>query len=87
GGALVAEGKYDEAIEKYQRLEELGQADKMQEKISFARQEQKAEQQLKLARQKLTEGDKEAAKEIVAKIEPGTRAAVEARNLRKQLGL
>ena len=87
GGALVAEGKYDEAIEKYQRLEELGQADKMQEKISFARQEQKAEQQLELARQKLAEGDKEAAKEIVARIEPGTRAAVEARDLRKQLGL
>lgn len=87
GGTLVAEGKYDEAIEKYQRLESLGEADKMQEKISIARQEQKAEQQLELARQKLAEGDKEAARDIVANIKPGTRAAVDARDIRKQLGL
>jgi hypothetical protein len=87
GGTLVAEGKYNEAIEIYQRLEALGETDKMQEKISIARQEQEAEQQLELARQKLAEGDKEAAREIVTNIKPGTRAAVGARELKKQLGL
>ncbi|NLV22440.1 MAG: hypothetical protein GXY49_10705 [Syntrophomonadaceae bacterium] len=87
GGTLVAEGKYDHAIEEYQRLEKLGQAEKMEEKISLARQEQQAAQQLEQARQKLAQGDKQAAREIIANIEPGTRAAVEARDLRKQLGL
>ena len=87
GGTLVAEGKYDQAIEEYQRLQELGQAQKMEEKISLARQEQEAARQLELARQKLAQGDKKAAREIIASIEPGTRAAVEARDLRKPLGL
>lgn len=87
GGTLVAEGKYDQAIVEYRRLEELGQTEKMEEKISLVRQEQKADQQLELARQKLAHGDKNAAREIIANIEPGTRAAVEARDLREQLGL
>lgn len=87
GGTLVAEGKYDQAIEEYKRLEKLGQAEKMEEKISLARQEQKAAQQLELARQKLAQGDKETAREIIANLESGTRAAVEARKLRKQLNL
>ncbi len=87
GGTLVAEGRYDQAIEEYQRLHKLGQTEQMEEKISLVRQEQKAAQQLELAQQKLAQGDKNAAREIIANIEPGTRAAVQARGLRKQLGL
>lgn len=87
GGSLVAAGKYDQAIEAYQRLEELGQAEKMEEKINLARQEQQAAWQLEEARQKLTQGDQAAARQIIENIEPGTRAAVEARDLREQLGL
>lgn len=87
GGALVAEGKYDAAIEKYQHLEELGQKVKMEEKIANARLEKKAQEQLDLAQQKFTAGDKDAAREIVKKIPPNTRAAVKARKLRSELGL
>ena len=87
GGTLVAEGKYDQAIEEYQRLEKLGQTEKMEEKINLARQEQQAAWQLEEARQKLVQGDQEAARQIIANIEPGTRAAVEARDLRKRLEL
>lgn len=87
GGALVAEGKYDAAIEKYQQLEAFGQSQKMEEKIATARLEKKAQQQLDLAQQKFTAGDKEAAREIIKKIPPSTRAAVKARKLRSELGL
>lgn len=87
GGALVAEGKYDQAIEKYQGLEKLGQKQKMQEKIDIAQQEKRAEQQLEMAQQKFAAGDQEAAREIIKNIKPGTRAAVKARALRSKLGL
>lgn len=87
GGALVAEGKYDQAIEEYRQLEKLGQKEKMQEKINIAQQEKQAQQQLEMAQQKFAAGDKAAAREIVEKIPSGTRAAVKARELRTKLGL
>ncbi len=87
GGALVAEGKYDLAIEKYQQLEGLGQKQKMEEKISTARLEKKAQQQLDLAEQKLASGDEKAAREIIKNIPTNTRAAVKAHKLRSELGL
>lgn len=85
GGTLVAEGKYDQAIEKYQQLEKLGQKAKMEDKISQARLEKSAQQQLDLAREKLAAGDKQGAREIIEKIPPGTRAAGQARGLRSKL--
>lgn len=87
GGALVAEGHYDQAIEKYQGLEKLGQKQKMQAKIDIARQEKRAAQQLELAQQKFAAGDQETAREIIKNIPPGTRAAVKVRALRSKLGL
>jgi len=87
GGTLVAEGKYDAAIDKYQQLEKLGQKEKMEEKIANARLEKKAQQQLEMAQQKMDAGDKEAAREIIKKIPSSTRAAVKARKLRSELGL
>lgn len=87
GGTLVAEGKYDAAIQRYQQLEKLGQKEKMEEKIATARLEKEAQQQLELAQQKMAVGDKEAAREIIKKIPPSTRAAVKARELRSELGL
>ena len=87
GGTLVAEGKYDAAIDRYQQLEKLGQKEKMEEKIENARLEKKAQQQLELAQQKLAAGDKEAAREIIKNIPPSTRAAIKARKLRSELGL
>ncbi|CFY03513.1 Uncharacterized [Syntrophomonas zehnderi OL-4] len=85
GGTLVAEGKYDQAIDKYKQLEKLGQKAKMEDKISQARLEKSAQQQLEQARQKLAAGDKQGAREIIEKIPPGTRAASQARELRSQL--
>jgi len=87
GGALVAEGKYDLAIQKYQKLEEYDQQEKMQEKISAAEREKQAQQQLDLAKQYLAAGDKNKAREIIKSIPPSTRAAVKARKLRSELGL
>lgn len=87
GGTLVAEEKYDAAIDSYRQLEEYGQTEKMNEKIANAKLEKKAAEQLKLAEEKMAAGDKEAAREIVKSIPPGTRAAVKSRELRKELGL
>jgi hypothetical protein len=87
GGALVAEGHYDQAIERYKGLEKLGQKQKMQAKIDIAQQEKRAAQQLELAQQKFAAGDQKTAREIIKNIPPGTRAAVKARALRSKLGL
>lgn len=87
GGTLVAEGKYDQAIEKYQELEKYGQKEKMLDKITQARLEKKAQQQLDLAEQYLAAGDKNQARKIIENLPSGTRADVKARKIRSQLDL
>lgn len=87
GGTLVAEEKYDAAIDTYRQLEKYGQTEKMNEKIANAKLEKKAAEQLKLAEEKMAAGDKDAAREIVKSIPTGTRAAVNSRKLREELGL
>lgn len=87
GGTLVAEGKYDLAIEKYRQLEKLGQKEKMEEKINQANLEKSAQQQLELAEKEYAASDNKAALEIINQIPSGTRAAIKARELRSKLGL
>ncbi len=82
GGALVAEGKYDQAINEYKKLEEIGQTQKMQEKIQIAEKEKKANQQLVLARQLIKAGRLDDAKKTIESIPPDTRAAREAKKLK-----
>jgi hypothetical protein len=85
GAALVAEGQYDAAIEKFAGLEKLGRSEKMKEKISEAQIEKEAHQQLELAIELIEAGKKDEAKMIIEALPPNTRAAQESRNLRKSL--
>lgn len=81
GGALVAEGKYTEAIAEYSKLQELDREDKMKEKIALAEYEQKAALDLQTARQLLDQGYTKEARQILEDIPGNTRAGREARKL------
>lgn len=78
GGALVAEGRYDEAINEYRKLGELGRQDKMQEKIAQAEEEKQAALNLERGKQLLSQGNKEAALQVLESIPEHTRAGHEA---------
>jgi tetratricopeptide (TPR) repeat protein len=75
GGSLVAEGKYDQAIKVYSKLKELGQNEKMKEKIQEAEKEKTAAALLEDAQNLMAKGNQEEALIILKKIPPGTRAA------------
>lgn len=81
GGALVAEGKYTEAIDEYSKLKDLGREDQMKEKIALAEYEQKAALDLQTARQLLDQGYTKEARQILEDIPGNTRAGREARKL------
>jgi len=85
GAALVAEGKYDEAISKFEKLDELGKPIQMKEKIEEAQTEKAAHQQLEKARQLIDEGKKDEARKVIDTIPANTRAAQEAKDLKKSL--
>lgn len=86
GGALVAEGKYDQAIEEYKKLGNLGKVDDMTTRIAGVEKEKKASDDLAQARHLLGEGKVQEARTILKGIPEGTRAAVEADRLKTQLG-
>lgn len=81
GAALVAEGKYDQAIKEYRNLEDLGRSEKAKEKIAFARKEKNANIQLTQAKAYLENGKPAEAKKILEKIPADTRAGREAKKL------
>ncbi|MDD4801636.1 MAG: hypothetical protein PHF24_01655 [Syntrophomonas sp.] len=85
GAALTAEGHFDEAIEKYAGLEKLGKRQKMEEMISKVQTEKEAHVQLEKARQLIEAGQKDEAQKIIEALPRNTRAAQEARDLRKGL--
>lgn len=85
GATLVANGQYDEAIAKFERLESLGKAEQMKEKIMEAQTEKDAHQQLEKARQQIEVGNKEEAQKIIEELPPKTRAAQEAKQLLKTI--
>jgi len=85
GAALVAEGQYDEAIAKYEQLDELGKTERMKEKIAEAQTEKDAHLQLERARQLIDGGNNEEALQVIESIPPNTRVAREARMLRKSI--
>jgi tetratricopeptide (TPR) repeat protein len=85
GGALVAEGRYDEAIEEYRKLEALGKTEDMQSYLQNAYREKEAAANLEQARQLAEAGRNEEALEWLARIPGNTRAAGEADALRKSL--
>lgn len=85
GAALVAEGKYDEAIAGYQQLEKLGLGEQMKQRTAIAQSEKVAQQQLEAAREMINNGYTEGARQVLSAINPQTRAAQEARELLKTL--
>ncbi len=86
GGALVAEGNYDAAIEEYVKLEKLGKEKDMQKYMSAALKEKQAAQDLWLAQQFYAEGKNEEALLLLRSIPSDTRASRDAERLRKELG-
>ena len=85
GGSLVAEGKFDKAIDEYKKLEKLGKPEKMKEKIAIAEQEKRAAAMLQEAQDLIAAGEKEKAKKLLESIPDNTRAAVQAKRLQKKL--
>ncbi len=82
GGALVAEGKYDQAIAEYRKLEKLGKEEAMQERINTARQEKLAAEKLNQAQDLLRRGERDEAIKVLDGIPGNTRAGRQAEKLR-----
>jgi len=85
GAGLVAEGHYDEAIEKYKQLENLGKPEQMKQKITEAETEKAAQEQLELARQQINAGNTAEALRIIDAIPGNTRAGREAGKLKESI--
>ena len=85
GAALVAEGKYEEAIARYQQLEKLDRSQKMHKKIAEAKREQAASNLLSEARTLLQEGKQAVAIKKLNSIPDNTRAAREAQHILKDI--
>lgn len=85
GAGLVAEGRFDEAITEYEKLDELGQPERMAKVILEAQTEKLAHQQLEEARRLIDSGQGEEARQLLEQIPVETRAAVEARKLFREL--
>ena len=83
GATLVAEGKYEEAISRYQELEKLDRSEKMHKKIAEARREEAASNSLAEAKKLLQEGNQAAAIKRLNSIPDNTRAAREAKRILK----
>lgn len=84
-GALVAEGKYDQAIELYKQLEALGKTEQMQEKIELAQLEQQAAIDLNQARILIEQGKESEAIKLLKQIPKNTRSGYEANKLLRRL--
>lgn len=85
GGALIAEGKYDAAIDEYRKLEALGKTEDMESYLQKAYREKEAAAYLEQAQQMAAAGRNQEALELLAKIPGNTRAAGDADALRKSL--
>lgn len=85
GAALVAEGKYDQAITRYRQLEKLDRSEKMHKKIAEANKEKEAAIALAEARALLQKGDQAEAFKKIESIPEDTRAAREGKRVLKEL--
>ena len=85
GAFLVAQGEFDEAIAKYEQLEDLGEPQRMKKSIAFAEKEKNAHGQLERARQLIDSGKREEAVKILETIPADTRAYQQSRSLLKSI--
>ncbi len=85
GAGLVAEGRFDEAIAEYEKLNDLGESERMQKEIAEAQKEKDARQQLNRAQELLNSGNQAEALQILEAIPAETRAGLEATKIRQDL--
>lgn len=85
GGILVAEGKYDQAINEFKKLGQLGKSDDMNEKIAWAEREKLAAARLQEARNLIKANKITEAKKLLDSIPDNTRAYQEAKKVRTNL--
>ena len=85
GAGLVAEGHFDEAIAEYEKLNDLGESERMQKEIAEAQKEKDARQQLVQAQELINSGNQEEALRILEAIPAETRAGLEAARIRQDL--
>lgn len=85
GESLLADGKYDEAIEQYRQLEQTGETNKMNDKIARVVEEKNAEASVETARQLMAEGQYDAAQDILQGVPADTRAAQQAVKLMREI--
>lgn len=80
-----AQGKYDEAIKEYRKLETYGKTKKMEERIASAEEELKGQEIIKEAQQYIAKGDKITAKKLLKTVPTQTRNVKEAKVILKEL--
>ncbi|NLN87718.1 MAG: hypothetical protein GX133_09020 [Syntrophomonadaceae bacterium] len=85
GAGLVAEGRFDEAIAEYEKLEEFGHVDRMEKAIAKAERERDARQQLIQAQELLNSGHEGEARKILEAIPVESRAGQEASKILRGL--
>lgn len=80
GDVLLAQGKYDQAINKYREMEKLD-ADKAEKKVAVAREQKKFYNTYREARELAERGDKERAVKLLGTIPPTAHVHSEAQRL------
>lgn len=85
GTALLSEGKYELAFNKFSELEEYGETKTMNEKLDMVNKEKQADNILKEAEKLLTAGEYESATILLESVPSGTRAHQKAADLLKSL--
>ena len=85
GGVLVAGGKYDAAIEKYQELDKLGKKDKMNKMIEEVEREKEASDLYNQATELIESGDTTGAKKVLDSIPKNAQISKKAAKLKDSL--
>lgn len=85
GERLLADEKYDEAIANYRKLEQTGEIDKMNDRLSRAEAEKEGNRLIQEANEWIAAGDNEKAREILEEVPAETWAAQEAAELMRAM--
>lgn len=78
GEVLLADGKFDEAVANYRKLEQTGEINKMNDKIAVVEAEKAGRSLIEEAELLIADGKNDAAREVLQKVPTDTRAAQEA---------
>lgn len=84
GDVLLAQGKYDEAIAKYEEMEKIS-PEKAREKMAVAVQQKRYSEDYLKAKRLFEQGKKEEAKHLLSSIPSTARVHAQARDLMRQI--